>query len=153
MISGVLQRFQGKIKVAQLILGSGGIVDGASGIAGKAQLSVRVPIAVTATANTDIPAISLPPGATLIGATVYTGTAFLAATDAKIEIGVSAGDASYVAQTSIKSIGVVALTLVAAAAAALASLPAVPNIFVRIVQTGTTSATGAATLVLEYLMP
>lgn len=153
MATGFVQRFKGKIKAHVLYMGSGGIVDSASGIAGKARLSIRVPIAVTATANTDIAAISLPAGATLVAATVYTGTAFLAATDAKIEIGVSAGDASYVALTSIKAIGIVALTLVAAAAAALASLPAVPNIFVRIVQTGTTSATGAATLVLEYVMP
>lgn len=150
---GILQRFQGQVKIGKLILGSAGIVDPASGIGGKPRLAMRIPITVTATANTDIPAISLPAGATLVSAEVYTGTAFLAATDAKIEIGVSAGDASYVAQTTIKALGVVALTFVAAAAAALLSLPAVPNIFVRIVQTGTTSATGAATLVLEYVMP
>lgn len=153
MTTGFVQRFKGKVRAHILYLGSGGIADSVSGIAGKARLSIRVPIAVTAVANTDIAAISLPLGATLTAATVYTGTAFLAATDAKIEIGVSAGDASYVAQTSIKAVAVVALTLVNAAAAALASLPAVPNIFVRIVQTGAASATGAATLVLEYVMP
>lgn len=150
---GVMQRFNSTVKIGRLILGAAGIVDPASGIGGKPRVAMRVPITVTATANTDIPAISLPPGATLVDAYVFTGTAFLAATDAKIEIGTSAGDASYVAQTSIKALGVVALTLVAAAAAALLALPAVPNIFVRIVQTGTASATGAATLVLEYVMP
>lgn len=151
--TGFVNRIKGKMKAHVLYLGSGGIVDGVSGIAGKAVLSVRIPLAVTAVANTDIAAISLPPGASLVRATVYTTTAFLAATDAKIELGSSAGDNSYVALTSIKALGVVALTLVAAAAAALGTLGAVPNLYARIVQTGTASATGAATLVLEYVMP
>lgn len=150
MATGFTDRFRGKIKASQLWLGAGGIIDAASGIAGGVVSTQKIALAVTATANTDIPSISLPPGKTLLRASVFTSTAFGAATDAKIEIGVSAGDASYVAQTSIKAAGTVALTLVTTALAALGSLPAVPNIFVRIVQTGTTSATGAATLVLEY---
>ena len=153
MATGFVTRIKGKIKAHTLYMGGGGIADDKSGIAGKAVLSLRVPLSVTATANTDIAPISLPPGATLVRATVYTTTAFLAATDAKIEIGSSAGDASYVAQTSIKALGMASLTLVNAAAATLASLGATPNLYVRIVQTGTASATGAATLVLEYVMP
>ena len=153
MATGFVTRIKGKIKAHTLYVGSGGIADDKSGIAGKSVLSLHVPLSVTATANTDIAPISLPPGATLVRATVYTTTAFLAATDAKIEIGSSAGDASYVAQTSIKALGMASLTLVNAAAATLASLGATPNLYVRIVQTGTASATGAATLVLEYVMP
>ena len=153
MATGFVTRIKGKIKAHTLYMGAGGIADDKSGIPGKAVLSLRVPLAVTAVANTDIAPISLPPGATLLHATVMTTTAFLAATDAKIEIGSSAGDASYVAQTSIKALGMASLTLVNAAAATLASRGATPNLYVRIVQTGTASATGAATLVLEYVMP
>lgn len=147
--TGVVQRQQGKMKIATLILGKGGLVNGASGIAGKIVTSQALAMPVTAAATTDF-TMSIPAGATLLRATVYTGTAYLAATDAKVSIGVSAGDQSYVAQTTVKAIGVYALTLVAAAAAALLAAPAAPNLFVRITQTGAFSATGAATLVVEY---
>ena len=153
MTTGFVNRIKDKIKARTLYMGGGGIADDRSGIAGKALLSLRVPLSVTATANTDIAPVSLPPGASLVRATVLTTTAFLAATDAKIEIGSSAGDASYVAQTTIKAVGIAALTLVNAAAATLAALGTAPNLYVRIVQTGTASATGAATLILEYVMP
>lgn len=149
MTTGFTQRFNGKIKAAVLYLGNGGIVDANSGIAGQPVVTQKIALPVTATANTDF-TVSVPAGKTLLRATVFTGTAYTAATDAKIEIGTSAGDASYVAQTSIKAVGVVALQLAAAAAAALASLPAPPNLFVRVVQTGSTTNVGAATLVLEY---
>jgi len=153
MSTGFVQRFKGKVQAASLWLGSGGLVDAASGISGKQDYIQKLSLPVTATANTDF-TMSVPTGATLLRATVYTTTGYGATTDAKIEIGSSAGDASYVAQTSIKAVGVVNLTLVAAAAAALLSAPAgSPNLFIRIVQTGTTSATGAATLVLEYSTP
>jgi hypothetical protein len=147
---GFLERFQGKIKTAALWLGAGGIVDAASGIAAQPVVVQKIALPVGANANTDIAPISAPAGKTLLRATVYTSTAYTAGTDAKIEIGTSAGDASYVAQTTIAAIGVHALTLVAAAAAALEALPAAPNLFARVVQTGTPSAVGAATLVLEY---
>lgn len=151
MANGFLARFNGKVKIGQLWLGSGdSIVDAASGVKGSIVSAVKVSLPVTAVANTDIAAISLPAGKALLRATVYTTTGYGAATDCKIEIGTSAGDASYVAQATIKAVGVAALTLVAAAAASLAALPTAPQLFVRLVQTGTTSATGAATLVLEY---
>lgn len=145
---GFLQRFQGKIKVASIWLGSGGIVDAASGIGGLMDYVQKVSLPVTAVANTDIAPISVPAGKSLVRATVYTTTAYTGTT-VTIQIGSSAGDASYVAAATIKALGVYSLTLVAAAAAALASLPAAPNLFVRVVQTGPT-AVGAATLVLEY---
>lgn len=149
MANGFLQRFQGKIKVAQLWLGSGGIIDAASGIAGQPVVVQKLSLPVTATANTDF-TISAPAGKSLLHATVYTGTGYGAATDAKISIGATAGGQDYVAQATIKAVGVYALTLVNAGAAAIGALPATPNLFVRVTQTGTTSATGAATLVLEY---
>lgn len=149
MASGFLQRFQGKVKIGALWLGAVGIIDAASGIAAQPVVVQKIALPVTATANTDF-TVSAPAGRSLLRATVYTTTGYGAVTDAKIEIGISAGDASYVAQASIKAVGIVALSLVGAAAAALRTLPATPNLFVRVVQTGTTSATGAATLVLEY---
>jgi hypothetical protein len=150
MATGFVQRFKGKIAAHEIWLARGGLVDKTSGIFADPVVSIKLAMTVTATANTDYAAVSIPAGATLLRATVYTGTAFLAATDAKISIGTSAGDQTYVAQASVKALGVVSLTLVAAAAAALLSVPAAPQLFVRITQTGTTSATGAATLVLEY---
>lgn len=149
MANGFAQRFLGKIKISHLWLGAGGIIDAASGIGGQPVTVQKISLPVTAVANTDFTA-SVPAGKTLLRATVYTTTGYGAGTDAKIEIGTSAGDPSYVAATSIKAVGIVALTLVATAAAALAVLPATPNLFIRVVQSGTASATGAATLVLEY---
>lgn len=149
MSNGFLQRFNGKVKIGALWLGTGGITDSHSGIAAQPVTVQKLSLPVTATANTDF-TVSVPAGKSLLRATVYTGTAYTAVTDAKIEIGVSAGDASYVAATTIAAIGVHALTLVAAAAAALGSLPATPNLFVRVVQSGGSTAVGAATLVLEY---
>lgn len=155
MGNGFLNRFQGKIKVAELWLGSSptsGMYDAASGVRYGNGGAIRQAMTVTATANTDF-TVSVPPGAAIKSLMVYTATAFLAATDAQIEIGSSAGSAAYVALTSIKAAGVVTLSPVAsaAAAAALLSAPsASPNLFVRIVQTGTTSATGAATLVIAF---
>lgn len=153
MATGIMQRFKGKVKIGTLLLGGGGIVDSASGIAAKTVVAIRLSMMVTAAATTDYAAVAIPANATLLRATVYTGTAFLAATDAKVSIGTSAGDQSYVAQTSIKALGAVALALVAAAAAALLAAPTAPQLFVRITQTGAASATGTATLVLEYLVP
>lgn len=149
MATGFVERFRGKVKAEALWLGKGGIVDAASGIGAQPVTVQKLSLPVTAVANTDF-TVSAPAGKTLLRATVYTGTAYTAGTDAKIEIGTSAGDQSYVAAATIAAIGVHALTLVAAGAAALASLPATPNLFVRVVQSGSATAVGAATLVLEY---
>lgn len=153
MATGFTQRFQGKIKCAQLWIGSGGMVDAKSGIVGKVDYRQFLSLPVTATANTDY-TMSLPTGALIMSAVVYTTVAYLAATDMKIQIGNAAADSSYVAATSVKALAVVPLTLANTAAAALASMPAgTPNLFIRMVQTGTASATGAATLVISYITP
>lgn len=150
---GVQQRFQGKIKAGTLIIGKGGVVDSASGIAGRVQTAQRIAVAVTAVANTDIAPISLPQGATIESIRVYTTTAFTAVTDAQISVGATAGGQDYVALTTIKALGIYSPALVNAGAAALSAMPAPPNLFIRIVQTGTASAVGAATVVINYLLP
>lgn len=105
-------------------------------------------IAVTATANTDI-ALTMPK-AKIITIINFTSTAFGAATDATIQIGSTLGGVDYVAAVTIKAAGKTALTF----ASGLSSFPTISDgatLFIRIVQTGTASATGAATLVVEYL--
>lgn len=104
-------------------------------------------ISVTATANTDT-TVTVPTGARIIGFSVYTTTAFGASTDATIALGNASGGAQYVAATSIKAAGVYNLTLAATAVSGLLSFPG--TLYVRIAQTGTASATGAATLVITY---
>lgn len=113
----------------------------------------KVALAVAAVTNTDLTA-SLPPGAIIQSMTVYTTTAFTAVSDAQISIGNAAGGAQYVAAVSIKALGVYALTLVGSAAAALANFPSgSPNLFVRVAQSGGSTAVGAATLVVSYVLP
>jgi hypothetical protein len=149
MASGFLQRFQGKVKIGELFLGSAGIFDAASGIAGKNDYIQRLSLPVTAVTNTDY-TLSVPAGATILTAIVYTTTAYTGTT-ANISIGNAAGGAQYVAATDIHAIGVVQLVLVNAAAAALLSMPAgTPNLFVRIAQSTTPTAVGAGTLVIHY---
>ena len=152
MTTGFIQRFKGKIRAHIIYLGAGGIVsNGAGGPRISQSLSLSLP--VTAVTNTDLTA-SVPPGSIITGFDVYTTTAYGAVTDAQISIGSSAGSAAYVADTSIKAVGKVSLTLVNAAAEALLSAPnASPNLFVRIAQSGGNSATGAATLVIRYIGP
>ena len=106
-------------------------------------------LTVTAVANTDT-TMSIPAGARVTSATVYTTTVFGAATDAEISLGNAAGGAQYVAATSIKAGGVYPLSFAATTAAASGLLSFPGTLYIRIAQTGTASATGAATLVVEY---
>ena len=153
MASGFLQRFSGKVKIGQLYLGAVGITDSASGIAGKMDYFQRLALPVTAVTNTDY-TLAVPTGATIIEILVYTTTAYTGTT-ANISIGNVAAGAQYVAATDIHAIGVVQLTLVNAAAAALLAMPAATgtppaNVFIRIAQSTTPTAVGAATLVINY---
>lgn len=149
-----MQRFKGRIAADSLSVRRGGLFDGASGVGGAGLSSIqgvlRLPLAVTAVANTDFTA-AIPTGATILSAAVYTTTLFTAAS-ITLQIGNVAGGVQYVAATSIISVGIVQLTLVNAAAAALASFPAPTagaNVFVRLVQ-GTPTAVGAGLLEIEY---
>ncbi len=135
-----LSTFSGPLRVGQ-------------GDAAGTVLATRVlPITVQNTANTDL-VLTMPRGrvTTLI---VFTDTAFGASTDATIQIGTVVGGAQHVAATTIKGLGKVVLTLSAGGAANLGNFPILPEgtpLYVRIVQTGTPSATGSATLVAEYI--
>lgn len=154
MASGFMQRWKGKIIAQQLWIGSGGVIDSPSGVAGKTDYVQRLSLPVTATANTDF-TMAVPTGATVLTIGVYTTTTYTAGTDCTIQIGNAAGGSQYVAATTIAAVAVKQLTLVNAAAAALLSMPAATgtppaNIFIRLVQTGTATAVGAATLVLDY---
>lgn len=152
MASGFASRWKGKIMAQVIYLGTGGIVDAASGVGGRLQAAQRASLTVTAITNTDS-VMSIPPGATIEAIRVFTTTAFTAVTDAQISIGNAAAGAQYVAAVSIKAVGIVNCTLVNAAAAALAAAPATPNIFIRIAQSGGNTAVGAATIVVSYLLP
>lgn len=117
----------------------------------RALTAKTLSMTVTATANSDF-TLPIPSGAIIRSMSVYTTTAFTAVTDAQISVGSAAGGAQYVALTSIKAVGIVSLTLVAAAAATFLNFTA-GTLFVRIVQTGGSTAVGAATLSVTYEIP
>ena len=131
-----------------LNIGAGGIVDTASGIAGRMTYVQSISLPVTAVASTPF-TMSIPPGCILDAIKVYTTVAYAAGTDCKISVGNVAAGAQYVAAQTIAAIGVVALTIISTAA--VLSFPTgSPNLFITLVQTGAASATGAAVLVVKY---
>lgn len=134
-------------------IGSGTVI-GPAGVQGALEAAIKKALTVTAVTNTDVTA-TVPTGALIVAFDVYTTTAFTAVTDAMISIGSTAGGSDYVAATSIKAAGVVHLTLAATTIANLVSMPtqATPNVFIRIAQSGGSTAVGAATLVARYLVP
>ena len=105
-------------------------------------------LSVTASAAVTPLTVTVPTGARITGIIVYTTTAFGAATDVTIALGNAASGAQYVAATSIKAAGVYPLTLAATAVAGLLSFPG--TLYLTITQTGALSATGAATLAIQY---
>lgn len=118
----------------------------------KASVSQSLSLPVTATANTDF-TLTPPAGALITSMNVYTTTAYTAVTDAKISVGASAGAETYVAQTSIKAGGVVTLAPVASIGAAAALLSAPATLYIRVTQSGGSTAVGAAKLVVVYTLP
>jgi hypothetical protein len=106
-------------------------------------------LSVTAVANTDV-TMTIPAGARILNFIVYTTTAFGASTDATIALGSASGGAQYVAATSIKAAGVVTLAPATTAPAGMLSFPG--TLYIRIAQTGTASATGAATIAVQYAL-
>jgi hypothetical protein len=114
--------------------------------------SQELSLPVTAVANTDYAAVALPAGARNVTYRTLTTTAYTAVTDAQISIGSTAGGVDYVAATTIKAIGVKAHTPVDAAAAVHLA-PGTLTFFVRVTQSGTASAVGAATLIFDFSMP
>jgi hypothetical protein len=120
------------------------------------RLETPVALTVTATANTDF-TFTLPAGARGVTFRTQTTTAFGAATDATLQIGSTSGGSEYVAAVSIKATGQVTHTLVGSGTAGLETVTGAPGtqttFTARIVQTGTASATGAATLFVSFAMP
>lgn len=123
---------------------------------GLIRCSVAVPITVTATANTDF-TFNIPAVARNVVFRAKTTTAFGAATDAQLQIGKTAGGSEYVAGTTIKSAGDTVLTNATTNIADLETMPgalgSLVTVTARLVQTGTASATGAATLFADYSIP
>lgn len=110
-----------------------------------------IPMTVTATANTDF-LFTPPTNAVNVNYTVFTTTAFTAVTDAQLSIGSTVGGVDYVAAATIKAIGVYAPTRVNAAAATHLNVGG-KALNIRIVQSGGSTAVGAATLVITYDLP
>ena len=148
---------------------TGTVRQGAYDNAWSVECNAILPITVTAAATTDLGPIYIPAGSTITNITCFTGTAFGAVTDAKVSVGSTVGGQEYVAQVSVKANATVACTLVVGAlgnyatagsglmntatdttVSPLAGAPTTP-LYVRITQTGTASATGAATLVVKYI--
>jgi len=106
---------------------------------------------VTATANTDF-TYTFPARAVDANMTVFTTTAYTAGTDAQLSVGSTAGGVDYVAAFSIKALAVAAVTRVAAAAATWLN-PGGLTFNLRVVQSGTATAVGNATVVITYALP
>jgi len=129
----------------------------------KVQGSQSVAVAVTATANTDI-VIPVPTGATIHAVRVYTTTAFGASTDAQIQLGSTSGGSDFLAAgsgTTIKAAGVYAINPAPSTGTAVGLLLSYPasstgsatgNLYLRVIQTGSTPGTGAATLLVSYTL-
>jgi hypothetical protein len=127
---------------------SGPVRVGVGDNSGTVMATRSLALAVTATANTDL-TMTVPKGK-IVTLLVLTGTAFGAVTDAQIQIGSTVGASDYVAGTSIKAAAKVSLSF-AAALLAWPTLSEGTTLYIRIVQSGTASATGAANLLVEYL--
>lgn len=119
---------------------------------GLIRCAVELDLTVTATANTDYAQVFLPKVARNITYRTITDTAFTAVTDAKISIGSTAGGVDYVAATTIAAIGVKAHTPVDAAAAVHLA-PGALGFFVRVTQSGGSTAVGHARLIFDFSMP
>jgi hypothetical protein len=111
---------------------------------------------IQAAANASTPFTwAVPPGLTLLRATVFTTVAFLGSTTVTLALGTQASDATYVTATDVKAVGTHPLTLnrgatVTADCLSLPALASGSNLFGTLAQGGTPSATGTATLVLEF---
>lgn len=119
------------------------------------RVTAVVALSVTAVANTDF-TFALPAGARDVTFSILTTTAFTAVTDAQLSLGKTVGGAEYMAAASIKALGKVTSTLVGTNIADLETVPGVPGAQTtfngRIVQSGGSTAVGAATLFVSYAL-
>lgn len=116
--------------------------------------STSLALAVTAVTNTDL-TMSIPNGAILTGIIFYTTTAFTGNTGSvTAAVGSASAGAQFVAAVRIDAIGVINATLVNAAAASYLNMSGTyPNLFVRIAQAASSTAVGAGTMVVQYILP
>ncbi len=114
----------------------------------------RITGTVGATGSTDF-SLTLLPGSTVIGVTVFTTAAFGASgTAVNLTAGSAVGGTGFISAQNIKAIGIVNPLLNGPDAQLQSSLPNVsPNYFIRLTQLGTPSNTGAATIVVRYAAP
>jgi hypothetical protein len=132
------------------------------------ELTAALPVTVTAALTTDLGPIYIPANSTVTVIQAFTGTAFTGGT-VVLNVGSALGGAQYVSAQDIKAAGAVNCTLVAAGlgtyatagsglmnTAADTTATAANNgistsaIYVRITQTATVTAVGAATIVIKY---
>jgi hypothetical protein len=156
--TGFVQRFQGKVKIGELFLDlfkNKSIYDSYTGVlAGSPIIAQKKTVQATADASGAF-AWAVPPGLTLLRATVFTTVAFLGSTTVTLALGTQAGDNTYVTATDVKAVGTHPLTLnsgatVTADCLAMPALASGSNLFGTLAQGGTPSATGTATLLLEF---
>lgn len=124
--------------------------------AAPVQAAQRVSGSVSGTVATSDYTMSIPSGATVLGITLYTNTAFLATGTVTLTCGSGVGDSLYLAATNVKAQGVVVgvLPVTTTAVVNLSSMPASsPNFFMRLTQTGTPSGVGRVLIVVDYLAP
>jgi hypothetical protein len=121
---------------------------------GPVEAAWRITGTVGATGSTDF-SLTLLPGSTVIGVTVFTTTAFGASgTAVNLTAGSAVGDAGYIGAQNIKALGVYQLLLNGSLAQIQNSLPNVsPNYFIRLTQLGTPSSTGAVIIIVRYVAP
>jgi hypothetical protein len=112
-------------------------------VAGQQLLVRELALPVTAVLTTDF-TLAVPPGFKLLRATTFTSLAYTGNT-VTLALGTTVGGAEIVAAVSIKSLGVVAHTLLPAAA-----FPVVGGLVTaRVTQTATATVVGTGTVVLE----
>ncbi len=118
------------------------------------QAAQRLTGTVGATGSTDY-SLTLLPGSSVIGVTVFTTTGFGASgTAVNLTAGSAAGDTAYISAQNIKALGVYQPLLNGSAAQGQSSLPNVsPNYFMRLTQLGTPSSTGVAKILVRYVAP
>jgi hypothetical protein len=152
MATGFMQRFKGRMMAAELWLASGGkLVDAGSGIFGFPHFAQKLAIIPTAVAATNF-TMSIPPGSTINGITVFTTVAFTGGS-ALLLVGSAAAGAQYVASVSIASVGIIKTTLIGTATGLAAMPTGSPNLFFDFSQTSAPTAVGAATVIVEYFTP
>lgn len=121
-------------------------VGNADTVVGVVPVARTLSLVPTASANTDL-TLAMPAGYGLLRITFYTTTAYGGSTTVTAQVGTTSGGVDVVAARDIKPAGVASGTIAIANPTNMTAT----TLFVRIVQGGTPSATGAGQMVVEYL--